>query len=40
VLFVKSPRDVDVTQLRFLENNIRDTFAFEGSPIRWIIKQA
>lgn len=38
VLFVHSPRNVDVTQLRFLENNIRTTFAFEGTPIRWITK--
>lgn len=40
VVFVKNPQDVDVTQLRFLENKIRETFAFEGSPIRWITKQA
>lgn len=40
VVFVKNPKDVDVTQLRFLENQLRDTFAFEGTPIRWITKQA
>lgn len=38
VLFVKKPKDIDVTQLRFLDNSIRDTFAFEGVPIRWITK--
>ncbi len=39
VVFVKHPHEVDVTQLRFLENNIRDTFSFEGTPIRWITKE-
>ena len=38
VIFVKNPKKVSVSQLRFLENNIRQTFAFEGSPIRWILK--
>lgn len=39
VVFVKKPSEVDVTQLRFLENNLRDTFSFEGAPIRWITKE-
>lgn len=39
VIFVKNPKNVDVTQLRFLENQLRDTFAFEGAPIRWIAKE-
>ncbi len=38
VLFVKNPKKVDVTQLRFLDNNLRQTFSFEGVPIRWITK--
>lgn len=38
VLFVRNPKDVDVTQLRYLDNNLRDTFAFEGVPIRWVTK--
>lgn len=40
VVFVKNPRDVDVTQLRFLDNNLRSMFSFEGVPIRWITKEA
>lgn len=38
VLFVKNPSRVGVTQLRFMENRIRETFGFEGTPIRWITK--
>lgn len=38
VLFVKRPQDVKVTQLRTLENSLRSTFAFEGTPIRWVTK--
>jgi len=38
VVFVKNPRKVDVSQLRFLDNNVRSTFSFEGAPIRWITK--
>jgi GTP-binding protein len=38
VLFVKDPKKVRVSQLRYLENNLRKTFEFEGSPIRWITK--
>lgn len=38
VVFVKRPRNVNVTQLRFLDNSLRDTFAFEGVPVRWVVK--
>lgn len=38
VLFVKNAKKVDVSQLRALENNMRSTFAFEGTPIKWITK--
>lgn len=38
VLFVRDPRKVPVSQLRALENNLRRTYAFEGTPIRWITK--
>ncbi len=38
VLFVKRPKDVKVSQLRTLENSLRSTFAFEGTPVRWITK--
>lgn len=39
VIFVKDPRQVGVSQLRFLDNNIRETFSFEGTPIRWVTKE-
>lgn len=38
VIFVKDPKKVQVSQLRYLDNNIRKTFGFEGTPIRWITK--
>lgn len=38
VIFVNDPKRVQVTQLRFLDNNIRKVFGFEGTPIRWITK--
>ncbi|PIQ76256.1 ribosome biogenesis GTPase Der [Candidatus Peregrinibacteria bacterium CG10_big_fil_rev_8_21_14_0_10_49_24] len=38
VLFVKNPQRIRVTQLRALENSLRRTYAFEGTPIRWILK--
>ncbi len=38
VLFVSKPKQVEVSQLRFLDNRIRQTFDFQGSPIRWITK--
>lgn len=38
VAFVKDPKKVQVSQLRFLDNSIRKTFGFEGTPIRWITK--
>lgn len=40
VVFVKDPKKVQVSQLRYLDNNLRKTFGFEGTPIRWISKQA
>ena len=38
VLFVKNPKRVSVSQLRFLENRLRETFGFDGTPIRWITR--
>lgn len=38
VLFVRNPKQVSVSQLRFLENRLRETFGFDGTPIRWITK--
>ncbi|NLG06922.1 ribosome biogenesis GTPase Der [Candidatus Peribacteria bacterium] len=39
VLFVQNPKNVAVSQLRYLENRLREVFAFEGTPIRWITKK-
>lgn len=38
-IFVKNPKNVKVTQLRYVDNSIRKTFAFEGTPIRWVTKE-
>ncbi len=38
VIFVKNPKRVGVTQLRYLDNRLRETFGFEGTPVRWITK--
>lgn len=38
VIFVKNPKKVQISQLRYLENSLRRTFAFEGAPIRWVSK--
>lgn len=37
-LFLKNPKQVKVSQLRYLDNQLRKTFGFEGSPIRWVTK--
>lgn len=38
VLFLKKPSAIRTSDLRFLENSLRATFAFEGTPIRWTTK--
>ncbi len=38
VVFSKRPDSIRVSDLRFLENNLRSTFAFEGTPVRWRTK--
>lgn len=38
VLFVKDAKRVRVSQLRYLENRLRETFGFDGVPIRWVTK--
>lgn len=38
VLFVKRPGDVQVSQLRYLENRMREMFGLEGTPIKWVIR--
>lgn len=38
VLFCKKPSAIRTSDLRFLENSMRSTFAFDGSPLRWKTK--
>ncbi len=38
VIFVKNPKSVQISQLRYLDGNLRKTFGFEGTPVRWITK--
>lgn len=38
VLFCKRPSSIRESDLRFLENNLRGTFAFDGTPVRWTTK--
>lgn len=38
ILFVRDPKKVTVAQLRFLENRLRETFGFEGTPVRFVTK--
>ncbi len=38
VLFLKNPKQVQVSQLRYLENRLRETFGLEGVPVRWSLK--
>jgi GTP-binding protein len=38
ILFVRDPKKVTVAQIRFLENRLRETFGFEGTPVKFITK--
>ncbi len=38
IVFVKNPKRVQLSQLRFLENRLRETFGLEATPIRIITK--
>lgn len=40
VLFVKNPKAVQTAHLRFLENRLRATFGFDGTPVRFITKNS
>lgn len=39
VLFVNSEKHMHFSYLRYLENKIRDTFEFEGSPIKFVLRK-
>lgn len=38
VLFVRDPRKVQLSQLRYLENRLRERFGLEGVPVRLVTK--
>lgn len=38
VLFVRHPKNVDVSQLRYLDNRLRERFGLEGTPVKWVTK--
>ena len=38
VLFVNSPELIHFSYMRFLENRLRESFGFEGTPIRLILR--
>lgn len=38
VLFVKNPKDIRLSELKFLENRLRSSIDFTGTPIRWTTK--
>jgi GTPase len=37
-LFLSDPSRLHFSSLRFMENRLRDVFAFEGTPVRWVKK--
>ena len=39
VLFVRDPKRVQLSELRYVENRMRETFAFEGTPILFVTKE-
>lgn len=39
VLFVNDPEIMHFSYLRFLENKIRESFGFEGTPLRFVVKK-
>ncbi len=38
VIFVKNPKRVSISQIRYMENRLRETFGFDGTPIRWVTR--
>jgi GTP-binding protein len=39
VLFVRKPEDVSSTYLRYLENSLRQSYGFVGTPIRILVRR-
>ncbi len=38
VLFVRNPKAIQPSQLRYLENRLRERFDLQGVPVRWVTK--
>ncbi len=38
VLFVRNPKAIQASQLRYLENRLRERFDLQGVPVRWVTK--
>ncbi|OGJ58151.1 ribosome biogenesis GTPase Der [Candidatus Peribacteria bacterium RIFCSPLOWO2_12_FULL_55_15] len=39
ILFTHTLKSISLSDLRYLEKRLRSTFAFEGTPIRWVTKE-
>ena len=39
VLFVNNPELVHFSYLRFLENRLRESYGFEGTPLKFVIRK-
>jgi GTPase len=40
VLFVNDPKNIQASQLKYLDRKIRQSFGFEGTPVRWVTKSS
>lgn len=38
VLFLSDPKRIHFSSVRFIENKLRDAYALEGTPVRWVKK--
>ncbi len=38
VLFVRNPKTIQLSQLRYLENRLRERVGLEGVPVKWVTK--
>lgn len=38
ILFVRNPKTIQQSQLRYLENRLRERFDLQGIPVRWVTK--
>jgi GTP-binding protein len=38
ILFLRNPKKVQISQMRYIENRLRERFGLEGVPVKWITK--